>query len=157
MNASTCRLQISPSCPLSSKATSELHPGRLVVNSLSWLGRPCLALTWTFAQLQHCHFRCFSCWKANFDMSHVYTCRRFQSHLEYPVLMALGSLVLLTLLLGCLAVEAERPPLCIHGGGYTVISRGPAYETHMNSIISHLLTMMLVADASRHNWHQLGL
>ena len=31
---------------------------------------------------------------------------RFQSHLEYPVLMALGSLVLLTLLLGCLAVEA---------------------------------------------------
>ena len=33
---------------------------------------------------------------------------RFQSHLEYPVLMALGSLVLLTLLLGCLAVEAER-------------------------------------------------
>ena len=32
----------------------------------------------------------------------------FQSHLEYPVLMALGSLVLLTLLLGCLAVEARR-------------------------------------------------
>ncbi|CAK8997839.1 unnamed protein product [Durusdinium trenchii] len=33
---------------------------------------------------------------------------RFQSHLEYPVLMALGSLVLLTLLLGCLAVEGAE-------------------------------------------------
>ncbi|CAE7561204.1 unnamed protein product [Symbiodinium natans] len=32
----------------------------------------------------------------------------FQSHLEYPVLMALGSLVLLTLLLGCLAVEGAE-------------------------------------------------
>jgi len=32
----------------------------------------------------------------------------FQTHLEYPVLMALGSLVLLTLLLGCLAVEGAE-------------------------------------------------
>lgn len=32
----------------------------------------------------------------------------FQDHLEYPVLMALGSLVLLTLLLGCLAVEGAE-------------------------------------------------
>lgn len=80
---------------------------------------------------------------------------RFQSHLEYPVLMALGSLVLLTLLLGCLAVEAEL----LHShpyGGYTVISRGlrPAYETHVNFIISHLL-MMLVADTCRCIWHQI--
>ena len=75
---------------------------------------------------------------------------RFQSHLEYPVLMALGSLVLLTLLLGCLAVEAELLHSHPHGG-YTVISRGlrPAYETHVNSIISHLL-MMLVADTCRY-------
>mmetsp|Transcript_76802 Transcript_76802/g.138552 ORF Transcript_76802/g.138552 Transcript_76802/m.138552 type:complete len:254 (-) Transcript_76802:35-796(-) len=32
----------------------------------------------------------------------------FQKHLEYPVLLALGGLVLLTILLGCLAVEGAE-------------------------------------------------
>ena len=52
----------------------------------------------------------------DFKLSHGPSTPRFQSHLEYPVLMALGSLVLLTLLLGCLAVEAELLHSHPHGG-----------------------------------------
>jgi hypothetical protein len=32
----------------------------------------------------------------------------FQKHLEYPVLLALGGLVLLSVLLGCLALEGAE-------------------------------------------------